>query len=240
MVELVDCVLGPCLQQFTANPLGSASLAIFGSVIALSLYMIAKKDSMRSRIRWSYPLVFSALFLLSYFGLSMSCHASLPICTDHAVMYSFPAAVIGSLLFGYIVLPRIYLAWQSGRRSASLSKLLPSNMPVYISDKGRPFAFSYGGFQKWIVVSQGMIDILTKKELQAVLLHEYGHISNNTSIYKTSNWIYSKIPLLHAFLGGRALEDQEELNADAYSVAMQGTGRHLNSAKRKLTDYFSC
>ncbi len=116
-----------------------------------------------SRIRWSYPLVFGFLFVLSYFSFTMACHANLPFCAERAFMWGFPIGAIGSILFGYVILPCTYLAYQRGMRSDALSGLLPEpGIPVYIADKGKPFAFSYGGFRKWIVVSQVMIDILSK------------------------------------------------------------------------------
>lgn len=239
-MEELNCVLGPCLQQFVGNPLGSAALVISGGVIALSLYMATRKNSVRSKIRWSYPLVFGILFLISYFSFSMSCHANIPLCSEHAVMYSIPASIIGSLLFGYMILPRIYLAWNRAKLVKPLSAYLPAQVPVYVADKGKPFAFSFSGLGRWIVVSQGMLDILTKNELRAVLLHEYGHIKNKSSLYKLSGHVYSCLPGLNAFLDGEALEDEEELRADAFAAMAQGTGRHLASAKKKLKGYFSC
>jgi len=84
------------------------------------------------------------------------------------------------------------------------------------------------------------IEVLSRKELQAVLLHEYGHLRGNTSLYKVSRSIYSKIPLLYAFLDGRKLEDEEEIRADAFAARTQGTARYLESAKGKLEGYFGC
>ena len=239
MAEL-SCILDTCIPAFAADPLGSASLLIFGAIILASGHMIMRNGSIRSRIRWSYPLVFSALFLLAFFSFSMQCHLGPQLCGEHAVLYSIPAAVIGSLIFGYLVLPHLYLAWVRGRRADGLSSCLPSAVPVYVADSGKPFAFSYGGFRRWIVVSQGMLEILTQNELQAVLLHEYGHIAGNASLYGISRAVYSKIPLLHAFLDGKVHTNEEEDAADRFAVQMQGSAMHLDSAKRKLNDYFSC
>jgi Zn-dependent protease with chaperone function len=239
MIDL-DCVLTTCLEAFMGDPLGTFSIVLVGTLTLISTYFIVKKRSVRSKIRWSYPLVFSLLFLLTYYAFSMMCHQALPLCAEHAIMYSIPAGLIGAILFGYVIIPHAYKAWTRMRFSEKISRELPEYAPVYIADKGKPFAFSYGGFRKWIVVSQGMIDILTKRELQAVLLHEYGHLVNNSSFYKSSNWIYSKIPVLHAFLDGKALEDEEEREADMFAIKTQGTSRYLNSAKRKIVAYFNC
>ncbi len=124
--------------------------------------------------------------------------------------------------------------------SNELGAKLPKKVPVYIADNGKPFAFSYGGIGKWIVVSQGRLEILSENELNAVLLHEYGHVVNNTSFYQSSSYIYSKIPVLHAFFDAFALEDEEERAADAYAVKSQGTERHIKTAKGKLKECFDC
>lgn len=239
MAEL-SCILNICLGAFVGSASALPVLAASGGVAAFSLYAAARSGSIRSRIRWSYPLVFSVLFAVTYFALTMMCHESTPLCADHALLYSIPAAIIGSLLFGYVVLPRICLAWSRGRLSKSLAKHLPKSVPVFVADSGRPYAFSYGGIGRWIVVSQGMVDVLAKNELRAVLLHEYGHLEGNASLYKASRWVYSAMPLLHAFLDGRALDDEEETQADDFAIRAQGTARHLNSAKAKLADYFGC
>ncbi|MEM2138356.1 MAG: M48 family metalloprotease, partial [Candidatus Anstonellaceae archaeon] len=210
-MEELNCIIGPCLSAFSKDPTGTAAAVLVGSIAAVSLYKAATGKSVRSKIRWSYLLVFGMLFLISYFSFSMSCHANLPICSEHAAMYSIPTAIIGSLLFGYFILPRIYLAWNKAKLDNSLSSLLPQSVPVYVADKGKPFAFSFGGFGKWIVVSQGMLDILTKNELRAVLLHEYGHIKNKSSLYKLSSSIYSRLPVLNAFLDSDALDSEEEI-----------------------------
>jgi beta-lactamase regulating signal transducer with metallopeptidase domain len=83
-----------------------------------------------------------------------------------------------------------------------------------------------------------MIDVLTKKELASVLLHEYGHLAGSSSFYKSSNWVYSKLPLLSAFLDSFALDNEEESNADNFAIKTQGTSRYLNSTKKKLKTYF--
>lgn len=239
MVEL-SCILGTCVDAFLRNQNSVAALGLAGAIVAVSAYFVARNRSMRARVRWSYPLMFGVMFLLTYFTFFMSCHAPQPMCVDHALMYSIPGAVIGSLLFGYLVLPRLYLAWMRASRSRMLSRLLPQPVPVYIADRGAPFAYSYGGLSRWIVVSQGLVDILTRQELAAVLLHEYRHIDRNASFYQASRWVYGKMPLLHAFLDARALEDEEEMDADCFAARCQGTRQHLESAKRKLGDYFGC
>ncbi len=236
MKEL-DCVVNWCLEAFVNDPVEAALIAAVGLIAAVSVYFIWKKKSMRSKIRWSYPFASGILFLITYFSYSMKCHQAVPLCAEEAVMYSIPAAIIGSLIFGYVILPFAYLAWNRTRK-ANFGDIIPGKTSTYVADSGKPFAYSYGGLSRWIVVSQGMIDILTHKELQAVLLHEYGHLARNSSFYKTSQWIYSKMPVLMGFLNDNKLDDEEEREADRYAITAQGTERHLESAKRKIEGYY--
>ncbi len=236
----IDCVVGPCLDAFTKSPTGTLAIVLFGTIAVFSLLSIIKKDNVRSRIRWSYPLVFSVLFLFTYFFVTMNCRMDMQLCNNIALAYSAPVALIGSMLFGYILVPNLYLRLNKTILSSELSLRLPAPVPVYIADSGKPFAFSYGGIGKWIVVSQGMLEIMDTNELNAVLLHEYGHLVNNTSFYQSSNFIYSKIPILHAFYDVLALENEEELAADEFAIKIQGTRKFIKAAKKKLKGYFDC
>lgn len=234
----LSCILTTCAGAFLNDRTAQAVLAGFGGLAIASIFFIVRNPSVRSRIRWSYPLVFGALFVLTYFAFSMSCHEQLPLCAEHALIYSLPVALIGSLLFGYALLPNLYLAWKRAVPSPELSALLLAPVPVYLADDAKPFAFSYGGSRRWIVVSQGMVELLTRAQLQAVLLHEYGHLEGNASFYQVSRWIYGKLPLLHAFLDKHALEDEEEKRADRFAAGVQGTTRHLAAAQKKMCNYF--
>ncbi len=234
----ISCVISACPPAFFADAFRLSVTVLFGVVAAFAFYSIARGTSIRSKIRWSYVGVFSILFIITYFAFSMTCHQEIPICTEQAFLYSIPLALIGSLFFGYVILPHIYLAWQNVRPAPALIHFLPSPVPIYIADNGKPFACSYGGLKKWIVISQGMIEILTKKELAAVVLHEYGHIIRHSSFYSLSGSLYRNIPFLQSFFDKNLLEDQEERFADSYAARLQGTKRHVLSAKKKLDCYF--
>jgi len=238
IISDLRCVFTTCLDIFVKNSSNLPLFAAVGAILFVSFYFIIKSKSMRSKINWSYALIFSSLLLLSYFAFSMTCHVLGNFCTGDTLLYSIPVAVIGSLFISYIVLPNVYLLWNRAKRSDKLSRLLPISVPVYIFDSGKPFAFSYSGISRWVVVSQGLVDILTKNELKGVLLHEYGHLTNNTSFYKASNWLYGFVPVLRAFLDHGRLIDEEEIHADEFAIHCMGTRKHVDSAKRKISDYF--
>ncbi len=239
MEELINCIFGSCLADFAQQPAGAAVLAAAAAIALLSLYKMRSAESVRSRILWSYPLLFSPLLALAYFSFAMACHA-MSICDGRATLYGIPFAAVAAFVSAYLVLPWIFTLWKPGMPSPKLSKCLPAEVPVYTADNGKPYALSLGGISRRIVVSQGLVDLLSRKELEAVLLHEYGHIMGNASLYLSTRWLYSKVPFVRSFMEGSRLDDEEELLADSFAAHAQKTSRHLNAAKKKLKDYFSC
>lgn len=75
------------------------------------------------------------------------------------------------------------------------SKLRMPMPKVGFIDDGNPNAFTYGHIPKnaRIVLTTGLMDVLTKEELEAVVAHELGHIKNYDFILMT---IVSVIPML--------------------------------------------
>lgn len=225
----LDCILGPCLNEFSKSPL-NVSISIFFLILIFGpILFLSKEKSMKYRILWIYLIIFSFLFSLSYFTFSM-------ICNDK-ILYSIPISLFGVLIFAYLILPQIFF-YKSKTIHSELGKSLPNYVPVYIADSGKPFAYSYNGIQKWIVVSVGMIEILDELELNAVLLHEYAHIVNRSSFYKSSEWIFSKLPILNSFLDEYLMETEEELEADKLAIKIQKTSKYIELVKKKLSNYF--
>lgn len=235
----VDCILTTCTQSFFSNPVHFPLFAAGLAAVVLAVAMVAAAKTLRSKVRWAYLFAFGIIFLVSYFAFSMVCHSGLGFCSGDALLYSLPLAMLASFALAYVVFPRAYLAWLRTSKSQSLARMLPEEVPVYVSDDGRPYAFSYGGvLSRWIVVSQGMVEIMGPQELRAVLLHEYAHLRSNISFYKSAGWLCRMVPVLRGFFDEEMLEDGEEDEADAYAATVQRTRRHVSSAKRKLRNYF--
>lgn len=86
--------------------------------------------------------------------------------------------------------PRLYEFLE--RTCSELGMPMPK---IGIIDDGNPNAFTYGHIPRnaRIVVTTGLIDLLTEEELEAVAAHELGHIKNYDFILMT---IVSVIPML--------------------------------------------
>ena len=172
--------------------------------------------------------------------MCMSCY------TDTAAMlgYALPSAVALGTLAGFVVIPVFFFSTKTRSKNKDLTKfvlkysrMLGIKPPgLYVIDKAKPVAFSFRSFRSAIFVSVGMLDVLTKKEVQAVLLHEIAHIKNTSSVLKVSSLLMrlSPLSLLAGFHGDIG---REERRADKFAAKMQGTNRHVSSAKKKIEKF---
>ncbi len=240
--HLVDVITG-----FFANPMNvGISIASLAISLLLFLQLNSKSLSQKQRIFLVYLHLAFLFAPLVFIALSISCQASSIACAvtiTQFLLYSLPAILLITVVAGFILLPRYYT--QTGLKAhgqlqefvnKEAKRLKLKKIPlVYSVDSGKPSAFTLGFFSPRIFVSVGMQEVLGKKELEAVLLHELAHVKNASSWFKFSSAVlkaFSPFSIVRGF--GFAVE-AEEKRADAYAVRMQGTARHLNSAKRKVS-----
>lgn len=189
-------------------------------------------------------LLYSHLFLvlspLFYFALSINCSMSmvntfLSWCTallTKFVIYGVPPLMAATFLGGYALIPYLYKKLArplSLNYFKELCKLTGINAELFIVDKAKPVAFT---LKNKVFISVGMFELLSKKELEAVLLHELYHVKSRASWGKFSAGfvkLFSPIAWFSA-----ASVEKEECSADAFAARMQKTSRHVNSAKLKV------
>jgi Zn-dependent protease with chaperone function len=116
--------------------------------------------------------------------------------------------------------------------SNDLSIIRPN---VYIVDDAKPFAFSY--IKSSIFISLGLIELLSKKELESVILHEIYHVKNSSSLFKFSTFFIRLSPLA-TFTSFIEDLNKEEKDADSFAAKFQKTSRYLNNAKLKINRYY--
>ncbi len=187
-----------------------------------------------------YAHLFFVLSPIFYFALSVNCSLKLvqgllSWCTAlfaKFVLYLLPPLMALSFIAGYIVLPRLYrrigkpLSLKAFRE---LCRLTGINAELFLVDKAEPVAFTLG---KRVFISVGMFELLSRKELEAVLLHELHHVKARSSWGKfSSSFVRLFSPV--AWFSASSVE-KEECSADAFAVRMQKTRTYLNSAKKKV------
>ncbi|MBS3070159.1 M48 family metalloprotease [Candidatus Micrarchaeota archaeon] len=238
--HLVDVVAG-----FFASPL-NVTLSLASLAIALLLFFKLNDKAMPQKQRISLVYLHLAFLFapLVFLALSISCQVASIACAvtiTQMLLYSLPLIIIGTIVAGFILLPRYYKS-SSLKAPESLSKFVKKESKrlklkkapeVFSADSGKPSAFTLGFFNPRIFVSVGMQEVLSKKEIEAVLLHELSHVKNASSWFKFSSTLLKAFSPFAALRGFGFSVDAEEHKADSYAARRQGTRRHLNSAKKK-------
>ena len=76
-----------------------------------------------------------------------------------------------------------------------------------------------------------MFDVLNKKEIEAVLLHELAHIKRMSSVGKVSQKLMLFSPFYKIASFGHS---REEEIADEFAIQAQGTSMHIKNARKKF------
>jgi len=113
-----------------------------------------------------------------------------------------------------------------------------SSRIVQVQDP-RPFAYAFGVFQPSIVLSSGLVSVLTLQELKSVLQHEARHAIGRhplqSLMWELSCKAFFFLPIL------RDLSDHfavvRELNADQDALQVSGRRQSLASALLKITTH---
>lgn len=221
MQQLLDFVMNPWVQLFV----------VVSWTSAFATFLLWKKNG-DHRLVYAH-LVFLLAPLLA-FAIKLSCTMSfvqglLSLCTMAVAQffaYLIPIAATTTIILSLWIIPLLYKRHYDAVEIKS--EIVGSKSRIYLLDTAKPIAFST---RKNIFVSVGMHELLSSKELEAVLLHELGHIKNNSSAAKLS-WLLSRFTIAR-FSFQKKLEENES-KADDYAIKMQGSERFLNSAKRKV------
>ncbi len=234
-----------CVASFMNTPL-QMNLAVLSFAIAVAavIGMRIRSISLRQKMYLIYVHLAALFFPLIFFALSMKCGGSCDMELAQIAAYSVPAAFAASFAFGFLGVPQLYLRTNFARkasRKSSVSKFVAKHaakldIPVpaiFFADSQRPYAFSFSWPRSMIVLSVGLSDILQKKEVEAVLLHELYHARSKASLVKLSTF-FMKFSPLAIFKKFNDELDSEEISADLFAATVQGTRRYLLSAKKKV------
>ncbi len=236
--ELFNCLFDHCLKSFLASGANVAFSAVSLAIAAIAImYVRLRSGDAKKKIAATYLYLAALFFPIALFAISSTCNMLLSNCDAKILLYSVPAAAGLAIISGFIFIPGLLLFRGARVTDPSMVALVSkhSRMPVsvYSIETDKPSAFSFSSFRSAIFLSVGLSDVLTKKEREAVLLHEIAHINSRSSSLKVSSMllrIFSPITAL-----GPELNAEEKM-ADGFVVKIQGTRRHLMSAKRKINE----
>jgi len=227
-------------------------ISIFAILLAIiTLILLRKTQKTKLRILLIYLHISLLILPIFMFAFSLGCDMSLldGLISNCAAKVTETAIYIGigiiilTLITGYFLMPKLFGARKKIKfEDKNLIKFVEENSrnigikapKLYLIDDAKPDAFSYSTLGSSIFISVGMIELLNRKELEAVLLHELYHIKNRSSLYKFSNLALKILSPLPRFIRHNMDLDKEELEADNFAINEQGTSRNIINAKKKM------
>jgi len=219
------------------------------SIIALTLLL--KKDwSSNKKLMLIYSHIFFLVFPFVFYTLFRGCVTMFQSCSK-IVPIAILLGISGgaSLIIGLLVAPLLFIKKYQSKSIVMKNGHLISFMnnivkkfniykPIlYIIDTAKPIAFSLSIVKKKIFISIGLTDLLTKKEMEAVLLHELGHIRDKSSTLKFSTLLMKHLSPLSMFTPLIEELNHEEIKADIFAIKTQRTDQYLKSAKKKINSW---
>ncbi len=140
---------------------------------------------------------------------------------------------------GRVVLSLLRVRWlpRDHELYRFLEGLVPPRWKVRLGVRpGPPDAFAAPtGFRSGaVVLTEGMLDLLSEEELRAVLAHEIGHLVEHHSMIRIVALALSLMNIPVGIMVGAALSRRLEYRADEFSVFATGNPFHLASALVKV------
>lgn len=221
-------------------------LFISFALAGLSLVMMRRTTEAKAKLmylRLHLLLLFSPFLFLA---LTWQCGMPFFSCSPMRTLVSIPASVLLAYGVGLIVIPKLYtmrLGANSLQNSVAnriadtkLASLLGTKPRLFYLNTPEPIAFVRSGFRPSIHLSIGLMDILTPKELEAVMLHETYHIKSRSPDMKFSS-SFSRFVSPFRWLSSTQTGDERE--ADMFAVRVQSTDKHIKNARRKIQTFYN-
>ncbi|MBI5225722.1 M48 family metalloprotease [Candidatus Micrarchaeota archaeon] len=238
--------LGSALDLFLADST-KTTLVVAAIVSAVTLIWLSRNLDFSAKIRSAFMYAHVALLLFPpvFFATTLSCK-QVGLCEvglTQTLLFVIPITLILGLAFGLLIVPLLHRLrsqpesgkWQRFVNGQSDRLGLHKAPDVFIVDSGRPEAFSTGGLKPAMFISIGMLEVLTRRQIEAVLLHELGHIQEGSHALKPITWLLRAL-YPEPVLAPAAIVAEEERKADAFAASVQKTDVHLNRAKRKMAE----
>ncbi|HLC64553.1 MAG TPA: M48 family metalloprotease [Candidatus Nanoarchaeia archaeon] len=246
-------VCAECSQQLLGN-LVNLKILVPSLIVSLAFFALSFRKSLtfKKKLTYLYAHVFFLIFPFLFGLFFAGCQAFSSRCSLAGPLFAlFLLTFLGTLLVLAILTPLLFLV-KYRKQSVELVNSKWNSLAIKVARKfglkvprifhlktPKPVAFSTSFLRPSIFISIGLTEILAKKETEAVILHELGHIKTRSSFTKFSSYLISALsPLSRLNSFSRELNNQE-CCADAFASEMQGTSRHIDSAKGKIEEFYS-
>ncbi len=220
-------------------------ILIIAFILSVIFYFLFKRaETLKKKISYLamhivlivFPFVFSAFY--------WKCVMSIMHCGPMAfILFIISASIISGVL-GFMFIPFLF-RWSNKdhiidrgyiknfikRQSKKLKIQEPT---IHFTNELKPMAYSITNLKPSIFITTGLSEMLSKKEMESVLLHELYHHKTKAYFWKFSINMLKIFTPLSTFINTSQSMEKEELEADNFAVLVQKTDKYLNSAKRKI------
>ena len=247
-----------CTIAFFLSLLKSGIVALSFAIAIAALVMLRrlKTAGAKKRLMLLYVHVFAFVFPFLFFLFFRGCQSYFSGCDKaKAIAAMLGITVIIASILALAAAPLVFVKRYS-RKSVELAdkrwnnfvkrqaeRLMVREPKIFVVDDAAPTAFSFSFLQPRIFLSVGLFEVLAREEIEAIILHELAHIKSRVTYIKLSAHLarlLSPFSVLANFLGGASGGSvaREESAADDFAARIQGTFCHLDSAKRKIVNYY--
>ncbi|SRR5712691_1376420 len=258
MASFVE-IVREALQAYWLSPLSLTVLAVCGACMGTLLYVFVT-NARNAKLRVS---LLTGLYALSIFFWAFIA-GSLVLCVSQARMVAYakngvPLAVFGALVGGLAASGVISaMVWKYGN-AAVLRKFAPRNpiageswlqeyvgtlakfegvseTRVGIVDSTATLAMAVGGKHRTVLVSAGLLNLLQRDEVEAVVAHEVMHLKHHDAEFKVCSRVLSRILFFDPFskFFDPAVHREREYLADEMGARSSGKPATLASALLKI------
>lgn len=111
-------------------------------------------------------------------------------------------------------------------------------VPLLVVERAAPIAMAVGGKRAAILLSEGLINILDREEVETAIAHELMHLKHHDAEFKVFSTVFSRILFFDPFskFFDPAVHREREYLADEMSGRSTGKPAALASALLKLAD----
>ena len=224
--------------------------SLFAALLSL-LFLKTANLGTKGKIFLIYSHLTFLFFPFVLFTTNIGCGIICAACQNNLVSLvslTLPTTLLVSTFAGVIAVPSYYIFSNKSREIKNnwIKKFVKQyanklNFPlpkIYALDKAAPVAFSFRSLKSAIFLTVGLLDILNRKEIEAVLLHEIAHLARKSSLLKLSFSIFRFFSPLSIFVKFYHDSTKEEKFADRFVTKEQKTNFYLKLAKRKTDKFY--
>ncbi|MEK6973791.1 MAG: M48 family metalloprotease [Nanoarchaeota archaeon] len=238
-----------CSKIFFHNQVNVFIISVSILLSLISLFLLNRKNlSLRAKQYLIYSHIFFLVFPFAYYLFFNGCNALFSHCDKtRAILIMVILSALIAFLAGIIVMPLLFLRRITSRTRLNTNKSISNFVSdvsneisirkpsLFVLNDIRPLAFAY--IKSSIFISTGLINLLSNKELEAVLLHEINHAKNSSSWFKLST-LFLKVSPIATFITFIEDINKEELESDNFAIVYQKTDKYIKNARRKIKESF--